>query len=94
MNSQKRPSIGLPKPFNQSRPRTILYGDQDELDRHRRRTRPWFKPRWNPEMFFAQDFISAAVAMKKSVAAETLEARGGTERLDLDELDASCHLST
>ena len=37
-------------------------------------------------MFFAQDFISAAVAMKRSVAAEILEARGGTERLDLDEL--------
>jgi O-antigen biosynthesis protein len=42
----------------------ILYGDQDELDSRERRARPWFKPRWNEEMFLAQDFLSSAVAIE------------------------------
>jgi O-antigen biosynthesis protein len=45
----------------------ILYGDQDELDNRGRRTRPWFKPRWNEEMFLAQDFLSPTVAIKTDV---------------------------
>ena len=49
---------------------TVLYGDQDELDPRGRRRRPWFKPGWNPEMFLAQDFLSAAVAIKRSVILE------------------------
>jgi GT2 family glycosyltransferase len=65
---------------------TVLYGDQDERDARGRRTRPWFKPRWNAEMFFAQDFVSAAVAIKRSVAEEILGDVQGAKRLNLDEL--------
>lgn len=46
----------------------ILYGDQDELDQSGRRSRPWFKPRWNREMFLAQDYISSAMALDIAVA--------------------------
>ena len=46
----------------------ILYGDQDELDETGQRSRPWFKPRWNPEMFLAQDYISAAMAVEATAA--------------------------
>src|SRR5439155_12397400 len=46
----------------------ILYGDEDELDDHGRRTRPWFKPRWNEEMFLAQDYLSSAVAIETALA--------------------------
>lgn len=46
----------------------VLYGDQDELDSRGQRTRPWFKPRWNAEMFLALDYLSAAAAIKTSVA--------------------------
>jgi GT2 family glycosyltransferase len=41
----------------------ILYGDQDEIDEHGRRTNPWFKPQWDEDMFFAQDYLSAACAI-------------------------------
>jgi GT2 family glycosyltransferase len=41
----------------------ILYGDQDELDPSGNRTRPWFEPRWNHEMFLAQDYLSSAMAV-------------------------------
>lgn len=47
---------------------SILYGDQDEIDQQGRRARPWFKPRWNEEMFLAQDFLSSAVAIEANLA--------------------------
>jgi GT2 family glycosyltransferase len=48
----------------------ILYGDEDRLDARGRRSRPWFKPRWNEEMFLAQDYLSSAVAVQSSLARE------------------------
>jgi GT2 family glycosyltransferase len=41
----------------------ILYGDQDERSRVGSRRNPWLKPDWDPEMFLAQDYISAACAI-------------------------------
>ena len=46
----------------------LLYGDHDHLDDNGRRTCPWFKPRWNEEMFLAQDYLSPAVAIKADLA--------------------------
>src|SRR4051795_2249889 len=46
----------------------IVYGDQDELDETGRRSRPWFKPRWNREMFLAQDYLSSAMAIDMALA--------------------------
>ena len=48
----------------------ILYGDEDCLDGRGRRVRPWFKPRWNREIFLAQDYLSSAVAIETSLAKE------------------------
>ena len=49
----------------------ILYGDQDEMDNRGRRMRPWFKPRWNEELFFAQDYLSSAIAIESSTARQS-----------------------
>lgn len=46
----------------------ILYGDQDEFDRFGWRRNPWFKPAWDPEMFLAQDYLSAALAVPVAIA--------------------------
>jgi len=46
----------------------IFFGDHDHLDALGRRGRPWFKPRWNREMFLAQDYLSDAVAIETEVA--------------------------
>lgn len=46
----------------------ILYGDHDEVDAKGRRRNPWFKPRWNEELFFAQDYLSGAVAISTAAA--------------------------
>jgi GT2 family glycosyltransferase len=48
----------------------ILYGDQDEFDRMGWRRNPWFKPAWDREMFLAQDYLSAAVAVPVAIARE------------------------
>lgn len=44
----------------------VLYGDEDRLDRRGRRIRPWFKSRWNGEMFLAQDYLSGACVIRAS----------------------------
>jgi len=46
----------------------ILYGDQDEFDWFGWRRNPWFKPAWDSEMFLAQDYLSAALAVPVTIA--------------------------
>lgn len=60
---------------------TILYGDQDELDHRGKRTRPWFKPKWNEEMFLAQDYISAATAIELRLAHRAAKGAKSVEEL-------------
>ncbi|MFA5969796.1 MAG: glycosyltransferase family 2 protein [Sphingomonas sp.] len=47
---------------------TLLYGDEDRMSPSGRRTHPWFKPDWNEEMFFAQDYLGSACAIEISAA--------------------------
>lgn len=46
----------------------LLFGDQDEMDDRGRRSQPWFKPRWNEEMFLSQDYVSRACAIRIETA--------------------------
>jgi GT2 family glycosyltransferase len=55
----------------------ILYGDQDEFGRFGWRRNPWFKPAWDPEMFLAQDYLSAAVAIPVTIARDLRIDEGG-----------------
>jgi GT2 family glycosyltransferase len=62
---------------------TLLYGDQDERDCAGRRSRPWFKPQWNAEMFLAMDFLAAAVAIDLDLARDV---SAGIDPLHVDDL--------
>ena len=53
-----------------NRAAAIIYGDEDQLDQHDRRVRPWFKPQWNEELFLALDYLSSAVAIEAGLARE------------------------
>ena len=44
--------------LNKNRDLQLLYSDEDKLDEHNRRSEPYFKSDWNPELFLAQNFIS------------------------------------
>lgn len=51
----------------------VLYGDNDEVDARGHRTLPWLKPRWNAELFLAQDYLSQACAIRTDAAREALQ---------------------
>jgi O-antigen biosynthesis protein len=44
--------------LNKNRDLQLLYSDEDKLEEHNRRSEPYFKSDWNPELFLAQNFIS------------------------------------
>ena len=44
--------------LNKNRDLQLLYSDEDKLDALDRRTEPYFKSDWNPELFLAQNFVS------------------------------------
>nr|WP_185686142.1 glycosyltransferase family 2 protein [Novosphingobium aerophilum] len=54
----------------------MLFGDQDRMDPTGRRTGPWFKPQWNREMVLAQDYVSAAAAMRTAETRRALAELG------------------
>ena len=44
--------------LNKNRDLQLLYSDEDKLDAQNRRSDPYFKSDWNPELFLAQNLIS------------------------------------
>jgi GT2 family glycosyltransferase len=44
--------------LNENRDLQLLYSDEDKLEEHNRRSEPYFKSDWNPELFLAQNFVS------------------------------------
>ncbi len=46
----------------------VFYADQDERDPRGLRSTPWFKPEWDEDLFFAQDYLSAACAIPVEAA--------------------------
>lgn len=73
--------LRLAEALQMNRKAAILYGDQDQLDERGQRTRPWFKPRWNEEMFLAQDYLADIVAIETGLACKSVK-----NTMDLSEL--------
>jgi len=44
--------------INQNPSAQILYSDEDKIDEQGTRSEPHFKPDWNPDLFFSQNYIS------------------------------------
>jgi GT2 family glycosyltransferase len=55
---------------------SIIYGDEDRLDERGRRTTPWFKPKWNEEMFLALDYLSNGVALRSELVRNVAATNG------------------
>ncbi len=43
---------------NQNPSAQILYSDEDKIDEQGKRADPHFKPDWNPDLFFSQNYVS------------------------------------
>jgi GT2 family glycosyltransferase len=46
----------------------IIYSDEDKIDLDGKRFDPFFKPDWNPELFFSQNYISHLTIVKAELA--------------------------
>lgn len=44
----------------------LLYTDEDRVNPVGKRTNPWFKPSWNPELALAQDYFSRSFAIARN----------------------------
>ena len=44
----------------------LVYADEDRIDVSEQRHSPWFKPAWNPDLFMAQDYVSAGYLCRRS----------------------------
>ncbi|HPE60029.1 MAG: glycosyltransferase family 2 protein [Thiothrix sp.] len=44
----------------------LVYPDEDDLDMTGRRSNPYFKPDWNPDLFFSRDYITACCIYRRS----------------------------
>lgn len=51
----------------------LLYSDEDKLDDQGRRTDPYFKPDWDPELFLGQNYLNHLSVYRRSL----VEAVGG-----------------
>jgi GT2 family glycosyltransferase len=57
----------------------ILYSDEDRLDEAGRRYDPYFKPDWNPELFYGQNLISHLGVYRTSLVRQVGGFREGFE---------------
>jgi len=63
----------MAKKLNENRDLKFIYSDEDKIDENNKRYNPHFKSRWNPDMFFSQNYICHLVCIKK----ELVERVGG-----------------
>ncbi|WP_395822820.1 glycosyltransferase [Archangium minus] len=64
----------------------VLYSDEDQLDVSGRRTRPFFKPDWSPDLLRSVDYVRSLLAVRRSLLVELRGLRegfAGAERHDL-----------
>lgn len=54
---------------------SLLYGDDDCIDSAGKRRDPWFKPGWDADLVLAQDYVSAAMAVRTRAAAAVMPLR-------------------
>ena len=46
----------------------LFYSDEDKLDKQGRRTDPYFKPDWNPDLFHTQNYVSHLSVYRSELA--------------------------
>jgi hypothetical protein len=57
----------------------IVYSDEDEIDRSGRRSRPYFKPDWDDDLFLGTNLLGHLAAYRTELAREAGGVREGSE---------------
>lgn len=68
----------------------VVYSDEDEIDDHGRRSRPAFKPDWNPDLLLGQDYVGRLVAVRGALVQEDAGIRAALVDGRGDELVLRC----
>ncbi|MDP7560654.1 MAG: glycosyltransferase, partial [Planctomycetota bacterium] len=71
--------LRLVETINERPDATIIYSDEDKLDSKGRRTCPYFKPDWNPDLLLAQNYLCHLFCVKRSLVLEAGKFRTGYE---------------
>ena len=45
----------------------LIYSDEDKIDEHGKRTNPYFKPDWNRQLFYAQNYICHLCVFRNNI---------------------------
>jgi FkbM family methyltransferase len=64
----------------------ILYTDQDQINPDGRRSNPWFKPGWDPDLLLAQDYINHLAVYRRSLVEAVGFLRTGFDEAELYDL--------
>lgn len=62
-----------------SREADLLYTDEDKIDERGRVSAPFFKPDWNPDLLFSQNYLGHLCAIRRSLLGEIGGFREGVE---------------
>lgn len=69
----------IAKAINERPDAQLIYSDEDKIDEKGRRFDPYFKPDWNPDLFYSQNMISHLGAYKTKLVREVGGFRKGYE---------------
>lgn len=58
--------LEIVRSLNDGKPADLIYADEDEMDFHGNRVRPFFKPDFDPEAFQSWNFIGHMAAVRRS----------------------------
>jgi GT2 family glycosyltransferase len=64
----------------------IVYSDHDDIDGDGKRSDPWFKPGWDPDLLLAQDYISDLVVYRRALIQTVGSLRPGFEGAEFHDL--------
>jgi GT2 family glycosyltransferase len=64
----------------------IIYTDSDEISSDGKRSCPWFKPGWDPDLLLAQDYISGLALYRRTLLGKIGGLRSGFEGAEFHDL--------
>lgn len=65
--------------LSKAEPTDILYTDSDQVGPDDKRSGPWFKPGWDPDLLLAQDYLSHSAVYRRTLIEEIGLLRSGLE---------------
>jgi GT2 family glycosyltransferase len=65
--------------LNRRRDAKVIYSDEDKIDSRSKRSNPYFKPDWNPDLFYAQNYLCHLTVIDADLVDEVGGFRSGVE---------------